>query len=340
MYGFDVSKLIQATTSSGIQWMPNLLPIMRANCGWLYDVDLYVRYGTDSHPAPGTTDNTILIREGQLLQCNGLLVGSWYREHPVKCTITDEAGEVVPGFPKTKWLIAGGGENETDFFRNVLLSPGRYNVEWSVCGEQSSHYLVVEAYGFTTNDIDIEIIVTDTTGIDANAAWNTIEADVVSKMLVHNATVKFKWAETKGRYLVIFHLEVTAPPEVSIGDIGVVDPVSIAVILLLIASIVYFLVAVPAIEQRRIAQLAYNTTFQKYTYEECADMLWNEWVACMADKYPVVWNNIKDKIEQPKPPPPAPDWLTYIMYIILAVGAMAGVVIFVKYVLPALKGRR
>jgi len=336
MYGFDVSNLISVAQGS-ISWTGFFSIINNAECGWLYTVDLFIRYGVTGAPAPSVTDGLVLIEEGQVLHCNAMLNGTYWLDHPVKCTIKDSLGNEV--FTKTKWLKAGIAQ-ETDFFRNESLPKGFYSVDWSVCGKQSSHYLTVQAAPpeYTTNDIDIEIVVTDTAGINAYAAWDTIKDGVRAEMLVHNTTVELKSAEIDGKYLVIFHLEVTAPPESSIGSIGI-EPISTAIILLLIAVIVRWAILDPIIEQKRIAQLAYNTTFHKYTYEDCDNMVWAEWTACMAATYPDVWNNIKDKIEQPTPPSPAPDWLTYIMYIVLAVGAMAGVVIFVKYVLPALKGR-
>lgn len=337
MYGFDVSSLISVAQGS-ISWSKHFTIIKDAQCGFMYTVHLAVEYGVTGAPAPSVTDHLVVIEEGQVLHCNAMLSGAYWLEHPVRCTIKDSLGNVV--FTKTKWLRAGIAL-WTDFFRNESLPKGSYTVEWSVCGKQGGHYLTVSAAppGFTTNDIDIEIVVTDTSGINAYNAWHVIKESVRAEMLIHNTTVKLKSAETKGKYLVIFHLEVTAPPEEGIGSIGI-EPLSTAIILLLIVSIVYFLVAVPAIEQRRIAQLAYNTTFHKYTYEECANMTWTEWTACMAATYPDVWDNIKDKIEAPKPPAPPPDWITYIMYIVLAVGAMAGIFIFVKYVMPALKVKR
>jgi len=339
MYGFDVSNLISAVSGS-ISWSKLFPIIQNAECGWLYTVDLWVKYGVTGAPAPSVTDHLVIIEEGQLLHCNAMLNGAYWLDHPVLCTIKDSLGNIV--FTKTKWLKAGIGQ-ETDFFRNESLPTGSYTVEWSVCGKGGSHYLTVSALpDFTTNDIAIQFVVTDTAGINAYAAWDTIKEGVRAELLIHNATVELTSAEIKGKYLVIFDLKVKAPPEPpggSVGSIGIA-PIMWAVFLVLIWAIAREIFAVPAIEQRRIAQLAYNTTFHKFTYEECADMEWVEWTACMAATYPVVWNDIKDKIEQPKPPPPAPDWMTYIMYIILAVGAMAGVVVFVKYVLPALKGRR
>lgn len=335
MYGFDVSSLIQATISSEIAWSPHLLPIMRANCGWLYDVDLYVRYGTDSYPAPGLTDRIVLMKEGQILHCNAVFIGSWYLEHPVTCKIKNSAGGVV--FTKTKWLTAGGGE-ETDFFRNVSLPIGAYDVEWDVCDGHASHKLTVSAIPpeYTTNYIDVDIVVRDTEGINAQAVWNAIKEDVISEMLVYKATVELVHARIDGKYLIVFHLKVTAPPEEGVGDVGVIVlGISIAVILKLIIAVGVVL-AIPAIANVWIAQLAYNTTMQKFTYEECANMSYTEWVACMAAKYPAVWAEIKDKIEAPKPPPGVTD---YILYVFLAVIGLVGLYVGVKYIIPVIKAK-
>lgn len=336
MYGFDVSTLVQATIKGSIYWSNFFNIIWEATCGFMYTVNLYVRYGTDSAPAPSVTDHIVVTREGQLLHCNAMLDGIFWISHPVTCKIIDSTGKIV--FKKTKWLVAGIGQ-ETDFFRNVSLSVGYYDVEWSVCDGKGTHRLTVSALppDYVTNDIDIEIVVTDTEGINAKEAWNTIKEDVISEMLVHNATVELISAEVKGKYLVIFHLRVTAPPEVGIGNVGVL-PIGTIVVLILIATVVYFLVAVPAIEKRRVAQLAYNTTMQEFTYEDCAAMVYNEWVACMAANYPDVWEKIKDKIEAPKPPEGEPDWMDYITYGLIAIFALAGLYVGLKYVVPALRG--
>lgn len=336
MYGFDVSSLI-SVAQGDISWTAFFPIVNNAECGWLYTVDLFIRYGVTGAPAPSVTDHLVVMQEGQVLHCNAMLSGAYWIDHPVKCTIKDSLGNVV--FTKTKWLKAGIGQ-ETDFFRNESLPVGAYTVDWSVCGKQGSHYLTVQSAPpeYTTNDIDIEFVVTDTAGISAYDAWDTIKEGVRAELLIYNATVELTSAEIKGKYLVIFHLRIIAPPEGSIGSVGIA-PIMWAVFLVLIWVIAREIFGVPAIEQRKIAQLAHNTTFYKHTYEDCADMVWAEWTACMAATYPDVWNAIKDKIEQPEPPPPSPDWMTYIMYIILGVGALAGVFVLVKYVMPALKGR-
>ena len=336
MYGFNVSRLM-SIAQGDIYWSGFFPIINNAKCGDFYYVDLFIRYGTSSAPAPSVTDHLVVIQEGQALHCNAQLNGTYWLEHPVSCTVKDSFGNVV--FTHTKWLVAGIGQ-ETEFFRNVDLPVGAYTVDWSVCGTQGSHYLTVQSAPpeYTTNDIDITIVVTHTTGIDAYDVWDAIKDGVLAEMLIYNTTVELKSAEIDGMYLVVFHLEVTAPPDEGIGNIGVA-PIAWMIFLALIAVIAYELVAVPAIEQRKIAQINYNTTFYKFTYENCANLVWAEWTACMAAIYPAVWADIKDKIEQPTPPPPSPDWMTYIMYIILGVGTLAGVFILVKYVMPALKGR-
>lgn len=337
MYGLDVSNLIQATIRSEIVWMPFPLPIMRANCGFLYDVDLVVRYGTDSHPNPGTTDSIVLVKEGQLLHCNAVLYGSYYLSHPVTCNIKDSNGEAV--FTKTKWLVAGAGP-ETEFFRNVSLPAGSYDVEWDVCDGHASHKLTVSALPseYVTNYIDVGIVVTDTEGINAQSTWDAIKEDVLSEMLVYKATVELVYAKIEGKYLIVFHLKVTAPPEGGIGSIAAVG-ISTIILLALIVAIVTLAVAIPAISRVWIAQLAYNTTMQEYTYEDCAAMTYNEWIACMAATYPDVWAKIKDKVEFPKPPPPPPDWMTYVTYGVIAIFGLAGLYIGVKYILPAIKAK-
>ncbi len=334
MYGFDVSNLVQATIKSSIYWSNFFNIIWEATCGFMYTVNLFVKYGTDSAPAPSVTDHVVVTKEGQLLHCNAMLDGLYWISHPVTCIIRDSNGNVV--FTKKKWLVAGVGQ-ETDFFRNVSLPAGYYDVEWSVCDGRESHRLTVSALppDYVTNDIDIEVVVTDTEGINAKEAWNTIKDDVISEMLVHNATVRLISAEVKGKYLVIFHLRVTAPPEGSVGSVGIL-PIGTIVVLALIATVAYFLIAVPAIEERKIAELAYNTTMQEFTYEDCAAMRYNEWIACMAAKYPTVWAEIKDKVEAPKPPEEL-DWMTYVTYGLIAVFALVGVYVGIKYIVPAIK---
>lgn len=336
MYGLDVSNLIRAVKGN-TSWTNWLRIIKAADCGWMYTVDLYVKYRTDSAPTPSVTDHVVLIREGQILDCNAELSGYWYIDHPVTGTIRDSNGNVV--ITKTKWLKAGTGQ-ETDFFRAVSLSVGVYDIEWSVCGASSSHKLTVSALpsDYVTNDIDVNIVVTDTAGINADAAWDEIKDDVIAKMLVYNATVKFKSAEIKGKYLVIFHLEITGPPAGGIGSIGIGLIASI-VILGIIAVIGYLVVTIPSINQVKIAEFAYNTTFHKYTHGECANQTCLEFMACLADKYPDVWDKIKDKFECPKPPPPPPDWKTYITYGAIAITGLAGLYIGIKYILPALKAK-
>lgn len=336
MYGFNVSSLIQSTIGAEIYWSGMFNVIWEATCGFMYTVNLDVRYGTNSAPAPSITDHIVVIKEDQLLHCNAMLTGYYWLSHPVTCTIKDSAGNVV--FTKKKWLTAGVGQ-ETDFFRNVSLPVGYYDVDWTVCEGHGSHKITVSALPqFTTNYIDIDIVVTDTEGINAQEAWNTIKDDIIAEMLVYNATVELVYAKVEGKYLVVFHLKVTAPPEEGIGSIGVI-PIATIVILALVVLMVYYLAAVPAIEKRKIAELAYNTTMKEYTYKDCAAMVFNEWVACMADKYPAIWAEIKDKVAFPEPPNGEPDWLTYIMYGVVAVFGLIGVYVGIKYILPAIKAK-
>lgn len=335
MYGFDVSRLIQATVSGEIYWSGMFNVIWEATCGFMYTVNLYVRYGTNSAPAPSITDHIVVVKEGQLLHCNAELAGLYWISHPVTCKIKDSAGNVV--FTKTKWLTAGVGQ-ETDFFRNVSLPVGYYDVEWAVCEGTGSHKITVSALppDYVTNYIDIDIVVKDTEGINAQNVWNTIKEHVLSEMLVYKATVELVYAKIEGKHLVVFNLKVTAPPEEGVGSVGaIVIGVSLIVILKLIIA-VGIVLSIPAIANVWIAQLAYNTTMQEYTYEDCAGMTYNEWVACMAEKYPAVWADIKDKVKFPEPPP---DLMDYVMYGVIAIISLIGIYVGVKYILPAIRAK-
>lgn len=337
MYGFNVSSLIQSTIGAEIYWSGMFNVIWEATCGFMYTVNLDVRYGTNSAPAPSITDHIVVIKEDQLLHCNAMLSGLYWLSHPVTCTIKDSAGNVV--FTKKKWLTAGVGQ-ETDFFRNVSLPVGYYDVEWDVCEGHGSHKITVSALPpeYVTNYIDVDIVVTDTEGINAQNVWNIIKEDVLAEMLVYKATVELVYAKIEGKHLIVFHLKVTAPPEDGVGGVGIVVGISILVILKLVAVIAFIAIAIPALANVWIAQLAYNTTMQEYTYEDCAAMTYNEWVACMSEKYPDVWAEIKDKVKFPEPPE-YPDWLTYIMYGVVAVFGLIGVYVGVKYILPAIKAK-
>lgn len=333
MYGFDVSSVIQSTISAEIYWSTLFRLISEATCGFMYTVNLNVRYGTNSAPAPDLTDHLIIIKEGQLLHCNAELEGLYWISHPVTCKIKDSAGNVV--FTKTKWLMAGVAQ-ETDFFRNVSLPVGYYDVEWSVCEGRGSHKITVSALPqYTTNYIDIDIVVKSTEGINAHQIWDAIKEDVLAEMLVYNATVELNYAKIEGKYLIVFNLKVTAPPEEGVSSIGVL-PVALFVILKLIAVIAFVVVAIPAIANVYIAQLAYNTTMQEYTYEDCAAMRYNEWIACMSSKYPAVWAEIKDKVKYPEPPP---DLMDYVLYGVIIIVGLIGTYIGIKYILPAIKAR-
>lgn len=334
MYGFDVTNVIQSTIGAEIYWSGMFNVIWEATCGFMYTVNLDVRYGTNSAPAPSITDHIVVIKEDQLLHCNAMLTGYYWLSHPVTCKIKDSAGNVV--FTKTKWLTAGVGQ-ETDFFRNVSLPVGYYDVEWDVCEGHGSHKITVSALPqYVTNYIDVDIVVESTEGINAQQVWDAIKEDVLAEMLVYKATVELVSANIEGKHLVVFHLKVTAPPEDGVSGIGIVVGISILVILKLVAVIAFVVVAIPAIASVWIAQLAYNTTMQEYTYEDCAAMTYNEWVACMAEKYPAVWAEIKDKVKFPEPPP---DVMDYVLYGVLVVVGLIGVYVGVKYILPAIRAK-
>jgi hypothetical protein len=347
MYGFDLSGLFQQSAQQpvsaiGAYW-GSPFHILNAECGWLYWVELSVMYGTDSMPSPSLTESLVIIDEGQRLYgAVNLISGIAGLQHPVGCTIKDSSGNVV--FTHSQWVTVTYEANNiwVDFFENLSLAPGVYTVSWGVCGKTSSHNLTVHALpSYTTNDIDVNIIVTSTAGVNAYSVWDAIDTDVAAEMLVYNATVYLKSAEIKGDNLIIFHLEVTGPPE-DVGSIGIVGYIPLAPIICwaIVAAIAFFLVGLPAIKDIKIAEYAYNISMQRYTYGDCTDMSYNEWVACMQSTYPDVWNNIKDIIVPPVPPPPpnGDDWMKYLMYIIIGVGVLGGIVIFIRYVLPALKG--
>jgi hypothetical protein len=338
MYGFDVSGLIQQSVKQGAYPGSPFRIITDAECGWLYGVNLNIRYGTNSMPAPNLTDSLVIINEGQRLYCMvNLVSGIAGLEHPVGCTITDSSGTVV--FTHSQWVTVTYVENDTwvDFFEDVSLAVGAYTVTWSVCGKSNSHNLTVHSLqNYVTNDIDVNVVVTSTAGIDAYAVWNIIDVDVAAELLVYNATVELKGAETKDDNLIVFHLEVTAPPE-GAGGIGAVGIATI-VIVALIAVITVSMFAIPAISQVLVAFFAYNISMQRYTYKDCANLHYNEWVACMQGNYPDVWENIKDTVVEPTPPT-EPDWMTYLMYGVFAIFSLVGLYVSVKYILPAIKGK-
>jgi hypothetical protein len=344
MYGFNVSGIISAL-SDNIYWGKKDLIISDATCGILYTVSLYIRYGTNSAPAPSSTDHIVLIKEGQLLSCDAVLSGLWNLSHPVGCRIKDTSGNIV--FSKTVTLVAGTPMDWNSFFRNVLLPTGYYSIEWNVCEGHASHNLTVSAQpqDYVTNNIDINLVVTDTSDINPYAVWNSVKEDVIAEMLVYNTTVELLHAEIKGKNFIIFHTRVTAPAEgTSTADIGLLALgfIPIVIILSLIALTAYYVFALPAMEERKIAEYAYNTNMQTYTYGDCANMTYNSWIACMASKYPDVWANIKDVIVEPKPPNGGeePDWFDYLTYGIIAIFALAGLYVGVKYVLPAIGSLR
>lgn len=345
MYGFDLSGLSQQSVQHpvgaiGAYWGSPFRIVTDAECGWLYGVNLNIKYGTNSMPAPSLTESLVIIDEGQRLYCMvNLVSGIAGLQHPVGCTIKDSSGNVV--FTHSQWVTVTYVANNTwvDFFEDVSLVPGAYTVTWGVCGKSGSHNLTVHALpSYTTNDVDINVAVTSNVGINAYSVWNAIDTDVAAEMLVYNATVEFESAEIKGDNLVIFHLKVTGPPE-DVSGIGAIA-ISSIVIVALIAVIAFNMFAIPAIKDVIVAFFSYNLSMKRYTYEDCDNLLYNEWVACMQGKYPDVWEYIKeDIVPPPTPPEPEPDWMTYLMYGVFAIFGLAGLYISVKYVFPALKGR-
>lgn len=343
MYGFDLSHLFQQSAQQpvgaiGAYWGGSF-HILNAECGWLYWVELSVMYGTNSMPSPSLTDSLVVIDEGQRLYgAVNLVSGVAGLQHPVGCTIKDSSGNVV--FTHSQWVTVTYEANNiwVDFFENVSLAPGTYTVSWGVCGESSSHNLTVHALpSYTTNDVDVNVVVTSTSGINAYSVWDAIDTDIAAEMLVYNATVELKSAEIDGSHLVVFHLEVTGPPE-GVGSIGAVGIATI-VLAALIAVIAVSIFAIPAISDVVVAFFAYNISMQRYTYKDCADLHYNEWVACMQGNYPDVWEYIKDDVIPPEPPPPPPDWMTYLMYGVFAIFGLVGIYVAVKYILPAIKGK-
>jgi hypothetical protein len=346
MYGFDLSGLFQQSAQQqvgaiGAYWGSPFRIVTDAECGWLYGVNLNIRYGTNSMPAPSLTESLVIIDEGQRLYgMVNLVSGIAGLQHPVGCTIKDSSGNVV--FTHSQWVTVTYVANNiwVDFFEDVSLVPGAYTVTWGVCGKSGSHNLTVHALpSYTTNDVDINVVVTSTAGINAYSVWDAIDTDVAAEMLVYDATVYLKSAEIKGDNLIIFHLEVTGPPAEGVGSIGAVGLTAI-ICWALVAIIAGAVFAYPKYVDLQIAEYAYNISMQRYTHGDCTDMSYNEWVACMQSTYPDVWDDIKDVIIPPVPPPPpnGDDWMKYLMYIILGVGVLGGIVIFIRYVLPSLKG--
>jgi hypothetical protein len=346
MYGFDVSGLIQQSVQLpvgeiGAYWC-SPFRILNAECGWLYWVGLNIKYGTNSMPAPNLTDSLVIIEEGQQLQCMvNLVSGVAGLQHPVGCTITDNSGTVV--FTHNQWVTVTYEENDiwVDFFEGVSLVPGAYTVSWGVCGASSSHGLTVHALqNYTTNNIDVSIVVTDTAGVDAYAVWDAIDTDVAAEMLVYNATVNLRSAEVipgemGGTGLIVFHLEATAPIETSVGSVGVIPIVPI-ICWAIVAAIAFFLVGLPAIAQIKVAEFEYNVSMRQFVTPDGKYMYYEDYCGYMATNYPDVWDDIKEHVKRPVP---EPDWMDYIMYAVIAIFGLAGLYVSIKYVFPALKGR-
>lgn len=338
MYGFDVSGIIEKLAGS-VYWGAPFYILKYASCGFLYSVDLKIKYGSNSIPSPSLTDHLVIIAEGQKLSCKANLEGYWGSSHPVHCKITDSAGAVV--LDETKWLSADDPSYNTwtDMFSDLSLPVGVYDIAWSVCTGSASHSLTVHSLdAYTTNDVDVNVVVTSTSGLDPYSAWDAIESDVAAQMTVYNATLMLKSAETVGSNLVVFHLEVTAPVGSTAG-VGVVITVSALILAAIIAAIAIALVAIPAWTNMKIAEYSYNVTTMKFLTPDGKYLYYDDYVGYMATNYPDVWDEIKDYIVPPTPPPSEPDFMTYLTYAVIAIFGLAGLYVSIKYVFPALKGR-